>query len=530
MNTTNVRGNTRVALLEHTDEQSARELITLLFDRLGYDVDIISLENEQREVDGNKSVFAREVIDVFVTDLSLGSRDNFDGLDYIRLVKRQYPDILSVAISRHDISVGQINSKLPTFDVFIDKTRAYSSDLDYLLDVEERIRKRFSKNVFAEVDFAESHLGSRFKTHQARIELSRLTRALTFTTHAVTSDTAVQRVVYSPLAGGYSRSDVFRMRAYTRADFECINTVVKLSDPIDAATESTNYHRYVKWYLPYTWRVELLAAATTARIGALCYSFAYNDEVPFNALVYYIERKDDEKIAAAIDKIFHPDHRRWYHAENLEQDEGLTRYYSAKWRLTATTKSDSEFERLLEQYVFRDQYVIIQGEEYDRPRAFLLGEQRRGFMTCLCHGDLHGGNVLVSDNNEVSFIDFQATGRGHVFEDFVMCECNIRFWYDTKTTLEDLLVGEMELSTGQAAGLPYARHAEVVRRFAFETFPEEEQANYYYALALCCYRLLRVNHGTDSQKRQLIACLLANMKLLANRVFGSEVDPSANAS
>ena len=56
--------------------------------------------------------------------------------------------------------------------------------------------------------------------------------------------------------------------------------------------EKENYLKYVKWYLPYTWRPELIGYAETKEIGALCYSFIYNDEVSFKSLTEYIKEKD----------------------------------------------------------------------------------------------------------------------------------------------------------------------------------------------------------------------------------------------
>ncbi|NOK57759.1 MAG: hypothetical protein GFH27_549287n63 [Chloroflexi bacterium AL-W] len=57
--------------------------------------------------------------------------------------------------------------------------------------------------------------------------------------------------------------------------------------------------------------------------------------------------------------------------------------------------------------------------------------QFRGFEAlsrqCLCHGDLHGRNILVDDHNRFWLIDFARVERSHALCDFVELETDIKF-------------------------------------------------------------------------------------------------------
>ena len=76
------------------------------------------------------------------------------------------------------------------------------------------------------------------------------------------------------------------------------------------------------------------------------------------------------------------------------------------------------------------------------PHSFLLGVLRGEFTSYICHGDLNSNNILISDNNDIVFIDFQNTGCGHVFEDFVVFESCLRLYSNNNMELELLIEAE----------------------------------------------------------------------------------------
>jgi thiamine kinase-like enzyme len=43
----------------------------------------------------------------------------------------------------------------------------------------------------------------------------------------------------------------------------------------------------------------------------------------------------------------------------------------------------------------------------------------------ITHGDLHAGNLLIDDSNNIWVIDFERTGEGHVLQDFIELESDL---------------------------------------------------------------------------------------------------------
>jgi hypothetical protein len=81
----------------------------------------------------------------------------------------------------------------------------------------------------------------------------------------------------------------------------------------------------------------------------------------------------------------------------------------------------------------RDEYAQEMGKQHANPIWVLEQLQFSGDVDLICgavHGDLHPGNVLYSDPNTPSIIDFGwADADAHLAKDFVLLECNLRFIY-----------------------------------------------------------------------------------------------------
>jgi hypothetical protein len=116
------------------------------------------------------------------------------------------------------------------------------------------------------------------------------------------------------------------------------------------------------------------------------------------------------------------------------------------------------------------------------------------------------------------FIDFRDTGRGPVFEDFVVFESSIRLQYRANTDLEGLIQREKSLiETGDDTSSLWAIVGEI-RQLAWNNFPMEKRFNYIYGLAVFSFRLLRFSDLESWQKDQVVACLLACLEWLNKSV------------
>lgn len=155
----------------------------------------------------------------------------------------------------------------------------------------------------------------------------------------------------------------------------------------------------------------------------------------------------------------------------------------------------------------------------------------------VCHGDLNSNNIMVSDNNDITFIDFQETGRGHVFEDFVTLESSLRIYIDaemhvapSQRNLKKLIDAEYALVLRGAARLrrddrallPYASLVDQIRSKVMGSdrtkliFPDVAEAEYWFALAAFHYRLVRMAGVNLTQRMRVAACMFAAWKRLSD--------------
>lgn len=492
------------------------DFYTKLFNDLGYGSKIKLINEKTPQID---KLLNSQVFDVFITDLSLGKDDSYEGLNIIQRIKNEFPEILIIANTSKYLTFAEAASKVPSFDLFVHKSKMMDSKFyNYILS---KLSSLFKKNVFTFLDLENSDLPVKISRNKKKIiELNRLLRTITFTSHNSTNVTSVARVVLEPLIAGKSASEVYKMTGFTSKNLPCVNSVLKISKPEEALQEIDNYSNYVKWYLPYTWRSEFINSAFTKNIGAICYAFAYNDDVPFNALTYHISKNDTQKVRVAIDSIFKPSYQRWYHSSNLKKGECLTEYYYKKWfDERSVENSEKSFKYTLRHHnQANPNNIIVNGQRYKMPHSFLLGVLRGEFTSYICHGDLNSNNILISDNNDIVFIDFQNTGCGHVFEDFVVFESCLRLYTNNNMELELLIEAEDHINFKMNAEkkLTFSEEILRLREYARKNVVEENFNNYHYAIALFCYRLLRIPDLVKWQREQIVACLLSNIAFLTN--------------
>jgi CheY-like chemotaxis protein len=156
---------------------------------------------------------------------------------------------------------------------------------------------------------------------------------------------------------------------------------------------------------------------------------------------------------------------------------------------------------------------------FQNPLLWAVSEDRfRPFETtarkCLCHGDLHGRNVLVDAAGHFWLIDFARAAESHALRDFVELETDIKFNLLPVSDLKMLLFFETALLAptvfqDELPPLPVAderlAHAYQVilalRRLAVQLMGlEGEMAEYYQALFWHTLNILRLRHITSAGK------------------------------
>lgn len=76
-----------------------------------------------------------------------------------------------------------------------------------------------------------------------------------------------------------------------------------------------------------------------------------------------------------------------------------------------------------EEYGGLDPLLWVQQNLANGPEGILKHEEETN--VCITHGDLHGGNLLIDQNDTAWVIDFERSGEGHILQDFVELEADI---------------------------------------------------------------------------------------------------------
>lgn len=464
---------------------------------------------------------ARKIIDgewphVVICDMSLGQES--DGLLVLKQIRQDYPDLFMILASRAEYSPRNIFAKKAFFDMFIDKGELIGKNKVYIQHCVNNFSSLFRLNTSIKIDEGGSAYQGDYKSRGELRELNALLAQVTFTGHDTDTQITPDTVRISKLAGGLSGSKVYRFNSFnSRSKLESVPAVLKVSAHEWATAEINNYNKFVKWGLPYSWRVDVLGTGTTRKFGAVAYSFVPGEQgVDFNSLTYFLERGDYDITEGVIEKIFSPTMRRWYGDELLENKPNIVEHYLGRYFRASNAKvtSSKEFQSICATTFRANSYgttVEVDGVKFIEPTARLFGTPMDGFLSCICHGDLNSNNVIVSNAKDVIFIDFQETGRGHVFEDFVTMESSVRLFGKAQEPKDwhEYLAEERKIG-GTSANAPTDQFALIskIRQLAARNFPNEPFLNYYYALAVFHFRLLRAGL-TDVQKRKCSAALIA---------------------
>lgn len=477
-----------------------------------YDVEFFDAQNESQ---------ARKVIEThdphgMICDL--GYDKDYSGLHLIRSIRIAFPDLFVIGTSMGGYTNSIVDARQPTFHMFLDKQSVLGGDVRYLKLSQDRFCSQFKLETALQVSNIDNLRSEEFQKLTAKRELIALIRQIMFAGHAPDDLMHPDEVTLEPINSGFSGSQVFKMISRnTRSGIVCVPSVLKVSKREFAIQELDNYHRFVKWGVPYTWRVDVLGYGETKTYGAIAYSFILSDLKKFESLTELLRRKDDNGVMAVIGTLFSPEMRRWYGDPLIRSEENIVERYAGRYFRGVESKSLSEREFLsVAQREFgarlNGNRIEVAGKVYELPAPALFGRPMDKYLSCICHGDLNSNNVMVAANGQVIFIDFQETGRGHVFEDFVTMESSVRLYHGDET-LKGLALLESEQSIREGddvAGLTgTSRIACEIRRLARSNFPSERFQTYYYASAAFNFRLLRVKQLSPGQLARAVAAILA---------------------
>jgi CheY-like chemotaxis protein len=217
--------------------------------------------------------------------------------------------------------------------------------------------------------------------------------------------------------------------------------IVKIGPVADIRTETDRYHRFVKHGVPLIHRVELLGSAEDQSLGALCYSLA-EDTTLDQALA---DDDWEQRAAVALYKLFDTPARSWY-AVTGERMSAIS-YAHNQWQtdFSKCAKALEEMLRAIRTRFVNDHALIAEAPKEHVDGRLSLGPAKlrlpaqefytsepftNALPTCLIHGDMHGGNVMIettsSGDVRPRLIDYGNVGPGPRLADFAALEASVR--------------------------------------------------------------------------------------------------------
>jgi hypothetical protein len=333
------------------------------------------------------------------------------------------------------------------------------------------------------------------------------------------------------LTGGRSAAHVFKLTPLFGPDSQVRGppVIVKIAPRAQGTTEKANYERFVRWGLPAACRPELHGFARTRDLSGLCYAFVGGDGgARVDTLTDHLQRGDTTKLELVLRRIFDSMRDTWYSPHLLRQERDiarryLDRYFSGERETFAT---ETALRGCAERYFGArqsDGRCVIGSTSFPALRALLFASKRkRAYHSCILHRDLNTDNIVVAhDPDCVTLIDFQKTGRGHVYEDLVALEASVRINFPPAASFSEILETErlIALARQQPRTDPYAVSIRKIRHAAFSYFGRlEDEANYQFAVAAVGLRLMQAIDLPEFARARITAGALWAAKALTGEL------------
>lgn len=256
------------------------------------------------------------------------------------------------------------------------------------------------------------------------------------------------------LTGGRSSATVLKCSPITAdGGHRGSTSVVKIGPRAEAEQEMIRYNQFVRFYRSTARRVELLSASTADTIGGMCYSFAGGGVDAVDTLENLLQNRDLRAIQY-LEEEFSLGSREWYHqVQHPNEPDALVEFFEKTHEMRVAD-------------LLRQAADLVGATGSKRPCLAVpaLASALRGIRhhTCIVHGDLNSGNLLLALNpgekavpfaDEVRreawlrgrqdqwkslpptsvapphrsiLIDYRQTCRGPVFVDFAALQTSLR--------------------------------------------------------------------------------------------------------
>jgi CheY-like chemotaxis protein len=287
--------------------------------------------------------------------------------------------------------------------------------------------------------------------------------------------------------------------------------VVKFNKKSEILMEEDGYNK-ISPYLVGTRLAVLGGTAVSRSIGGASYTVIKADWENIRQFNEYYNECSAEKICQSLDGFFSHTFSIIFNAAEKQRID-IASMYCKGLHLDAK-KLKVAMETMRPQDCLRpDLHFNGLAGSFPNPATWLLpyGEFRnfeRESKVCLCHGDLHSGNILVDSGQDFWLIDFtRVDEKAHALRDFVELETDIKFTLLSDTDMADLYSFEHALLVPRHFG-------EEVPTFEYKSPSLEKAHKVISALRMAAAKSL----GLEGEMSEYYEALLFNtLKILRFR-------------
>jgi hypothetical protein len=377
------------------------------------------------------------------------------GQETIARMKKLLPDGLFILMTKEEFKEGSFGSFYPHPDILVSKAHLENIDSEHYVEYKDwlsnEITHRLRRSLVGEIDQGDaaeelSRLHSRPATgKRKRITQAEIRSLIEQACHTggPINDNEIDGVKLKLLHGGKSDAVVCLIFVRNKFGEYQVPAVIKFLDRASARREALNHAKYVKWTLPYRWRVDVIGSARTNDFGAVSYSFAHGGSGAPVTLSEFLEDDDRKLVSEVLSSVFSKDSNCWYSTERTKEEplgvylSKQSPYFVKPTDWTKREQGIADDIKSLESeaglnVIINERVAFVQlgtvTIDVSSPAKLVSGY--RGVpqtSECLSHGDLNAANILISKGSEdFCFIDFQHTGWHHRARDFCSIEGSIR--------------------------------------------------------------------------------------------------------
>jgi CheY-like chemotaxis protein len=318
-----------------------------------------------------------------------------------------------------------------------------------------------------------------------------------------------------PLEGGRSRSVVTAGRPTDDKGNLGIWCVMKVGPRPEIEQEYSRYRSYVHFSVALAHRVELLGHSFGDTCGAICYSFAGKSPDSVRSL-YDIFKKEDDA-APYLRRMFGIENRELYGRRGMKRT--LANYFSKTYDLEPRNIK-APAQEILQKLELRSANPLVAAslslvDVSVIDTAIANAVMHTPLETCIVHGDMNAGNVIVSEEDgRVIYIDYARSGCGPRSVDFAALEASVRL-STCPEGVQDVLAESRDegrlwkeqwgaLDHRPYEGQYWARVSATLIGYARENFGDLTEREYAATCLLWGARLFRVTQFSSIERLRIL--------------------------